>query len=222
MGSGIDLFPREKIEVPKIETKETDEDLDLSIERPDIDFIERNSRGALIEQNKISVSEQNSSVDANNADLANETKQPGLTEEEKTKIKTETGWSDEIIDAIGSMKEYEIYKKAGLQEAEINGKKCLIRSDIDMNQKDKDGISNAERIKRELAPLGNDGKPVNLHHIGQHKDSPLAELTDTEHKNNYSILHSKEGPTEVHDEGNTWNSERNHHWKARFNNIQGG
>lgn len=38
----------------------------------------------------------------------------GLTDEQKQRIKEETGWSDEIIDAIGSWQEYEIYKKAGL------------------------------------------------------------------------------------------------------------
>ena len=34
-----------------------------------------------------------------------------------------------------------------------------------------------------------DGKPVELHHIGQRQDSPLAELTFNEHKSNYSNLH---------------------------------
>ena len=34
----------------------------------------------------------------------------GLTDEEKTKLKEETGWSDEIIDSISSMEEAEIYK----------------------------------------------------------------------------------------------------------------
>ena len=37
-----------------------------------------------------------------------------LTDEEKRKIKKETGWSDEIINRINSMEQYEIYKNAGL------------------------------------------------------------------------------------------------------------
>ena len=41
--------------------------------------------------------------------------------------------------------EGEIYKKAGLQEAEIDGKKCLIKSDIYWNQKDEFGRTNKER-----------------------------------------------------------------------------
>ena len=37
-----------------------------------------------------------------------------LTNEEKQKIKDEIDWSDGIVDYIKSMKEYEIYKNAGL------------------------------------------------------------------------------------------------------------
>ena len=44
--------------------------------------------------------------------------QKGLTQEQKDKIKEETGWSDEIIDAIGSMEEYQIYNKHVLYQKE--------------------------------------------------------------------------------------------------------
>ncbi len=71
-------------------------------------------------------------------------KESSLSDEEKQKIKDETGWSDEIIESIKSMKEYEIYKKAGLQEVELNGRKCLVRSDIDWEQKDSMGRTNKE------------------------------------------------------------------------------
>ena len=46
-----------------------------------------------------------------------EIKSEGLTEEEKTKIKEETGWSDEIIENIKNMDQYEVLKNAGLIEA---------------------------------------------------------------------------------------------------------
>ena len=39
-------------------------------------------------------------VENSNCSEASETKSEGLTEEEKAKIKEETGWSDEIIDNI--------------------------------------------------------------------------------------------------------------------------
>ena len=55
----------------------------------------------------------------------------GLSDEQKELIKKETDWSDEIVDNIDSMEEYKIYKDAGLVEAEVNGKKCLINPNIE-------------------------------------------------------------------------------------------
>lgn len=142
----------------------------------------------------------------------------GLTPEEKDYIKSESGWSDEIVDALGSVEEYEIYKEAGLVETEINGKKCLIRTDIDWEQTDAFGSTNKERVAEGYAPLDKEGKPIQLHHIGQHKDSPLAELTFKEHRTdgNDVILHDKKKETEVHGDGNNWDNERKEYWKSRL------
>lgn len=144
-------------------------------------------------------------------------KQEGLTDEEKAKIKEETGWSDEIIDAIGSMEEYEIYKNAGLVEVEIDGKKCLVRNDIDWDQKDAMGRTNRERTEQGLSPINKDSKVIELHHIGQHADSPLAELTTEEHrgKGNDTILHNKAKESEI--DRQAFAKERNEHWEARAN-----
>lgn len=158
-------------------------------------------------------SETNESSDADEGIKEKE----GLTDEEKAKIKKETGWSDEIIDAIGSMEEYEIYKDAGLQEAEIGDKKCLIRNDIDWNQKDAMGRTNKERAEQGLSPINKDGKVIELHHIGQHADSPLAELTPEEHrgKGNDTILHDKTKESEI--DRQAFAGERSTHWEARVN-----
>lgn len=143
-----------------------------------------------------------------------ETKE-GLTDEEKAKIKEETGWSDEIVDAIGSMEEYEIYKNAGLVEAEIGGKKCLIRNDIDWEQKDAMGRTNKKRAEQGLSPINKDGKVIELHHIGQHSDSTLAELTPEEHrgKGNDTILHDKTKESEI--DRQAFAGERSAHWETR-------
>ncbi len=139
----------------------------------------------------------------------------GLTDEQKERIKKETGWSDEIVDAIGSMEEYKIYKDAGLVEAEINGKKCLINPNIDMEQKDIFGQTNKERMEQGLAPLDKDGNPIELHHIGQHADSPLAELTRDQHRGgeNFSILHDTKKESEI--DRVEFGKERENHWIAR-------
>ena len=154
-----------------------------------------------------------------NSELADsdENASEGLTNEEKAKIQEETGWSDEIIDAISSMEEYEIYKNAGLQEAEIGGKKCLVRNDIDWNQKDAMGRTNRERAEQGLSPINKDGKVIELHHIGQHADSPLAELTPEEHrgKGNDNIIHDKTKESEI--DRQAFAEERSEHWEARAN-----
>lgn len=209
--------------------KDIESDKKKVIELPDISFIERTSRSALIEQCSLKVSET-SGVDETCTSEASETKSEGLTEEEKAKIKEETGWSDEIIDNIQNMKQYGILKNAGLVEVEINGRKCLIKENIDLVYTDEDGISNRDRIARGLAPLDSKtGKPIELHHLGQKADSPLVELTEEEHrtgeyedgKKNQSLWHDNAKETEVHGEGNSWDQERKAHWKARSEESKG-
>ena len=192
-----------------------------TVEKPDITYIEQTTRITLIEQTRIKVSEGGIEGTAEKAE-ATETKAEGLSEEEKAKIKEETGWSDEIIENIKNMKQYEILKNAGLKEVEINGRKCLIKENIDLDYTDEDGISNRERG---LAPLDSKtGKPIELHHLGQKADSPLVELTEEEHrtgeyedgKKNQSLWHDNSIESEVHGEGNSWDQERKAHWKARI------
>lgn len=152
-----------------------------------------------------------------------------LTEEEKVKVKSETGWSDEIIDNIENMRQYEVLKDANLVEVEINGRPCLIKKDINLDYTDADGISNRDRIKRGLAPIDEKtGRPLELHHLGQKADSPLVELSIEEHrtgeyvdgKKNQTLWHDNTKVTEVHGEGNTWDEERKSHWKTRSETIK--
>lgn len=148
-------------------------------------------------------------------DTSDNSEKKGLTDEEKQKIKEETNWSDKIINAIGSMEEYNVYKEAGLQETEIGGMKCLIRSDIDLNQKDDFGQTNRERMADGHPPITKNGETIELHHIGQKTDSPLAELTTQEHrgKGNDTILHDKSKESEI--DRNEFAKERSNHWQSR-------
>ena len=220
--SSIDL------DIPGIEpVPEKSEDTLPNIELPKYPGAQDSTKGELPASNHLTdTKEMESEKRAENTDAtdsgqaskeANETRQEGLTDEEKEKVKKETGWSDEIIDAIRSMDEYEVYKKAGLVEAEINGKKCLIRNDIDWNQKDAMGRTNKERVEQGLVPINKDGNVIELHHIGQHKDSPLAELTVQEHrgKENYNIRH--DGTKESEIDRQAFAKERAEHWESRAN-----
>ena len=73
-------------------------------------------------------------------------------------------------------------------------------------------------IKEGKAPYGPDGKQINLHHIGQKADSPLAELTDTEHKTYDGVLHDKTKDSEI--DRTVFRDERQKYWQARYEEIQ--
>lgn len=150
-----------------------------------------------------------------------ENQKEGLTQQEKEKIKKETGWSDEIINHIENMDQYEIYKNANLHEAEINGKKCLVKN-IDMDYVDpKTGLTNRELMQKGRSPIDSKtGEKIELHHMGQDKDGPFAELCEnSEHGDgNHSILHPKTDGSWRNEDGANANYdkvERPNHWKAR-------
>lgn len=71
-------------------------------------------------------------------------------------------------------------------------------------------------------PLDKDGNPIELHHIGQKSDSPLAELTRDEHrgKGNDSILHDKTQDTEI--DRKEFAKEKAEYWKSRAEEIKKG
>lgn len=155
----------------------------------------------------------------------------GLSDEEKNKIKDEKGWSDEIINSIRNMDEYEkVYKDAGLVEAKINGKTCLVKEDLDLDyiSYDKDGnpVTNRELMKAGKSPIDTKtGEKIELHHMGQDYNSPLVELTEnSEHGGkNHGVLHDNKheswrGDSILNKQYN--NHDRPDHWKAR--NSEGG
>lgn len=155
-----------------------------------------------------------------------------LTNDNRKLLQEETGWSDEIVNAIKTSEEADVYKTAGLKD--VNGN--LERTDIDWGAKiPQDRIdrmrslfgdevadkwsdkTNLDLIKEGKAPYGPDGERVNLHHIGQKPDSPLAELTNTEHKSNDGILHDKTKVSEI--ERPVFRKEREVYWQNRYNEL---
>ena len=119
------------------------------------------------------------------------------------------------------MKQYEIYKKADLYEAEIDGKKCLVKN-IDMDYVDpKTRLTNRELMERGRAPYDSKtGEKIELHHMDQEHDAPLVELCEnSEHGDgNDPILHPKKGEGWRKDselKKNYENKDRPNHWKER-------
>jgi len=144
---------------------------------------------------------------------------PELSDETRERLE-KLGFPKEVLDVIGSEAEARIYEDANLEPAQVNGKDALIRSDIDYDQQDAFGRTNLERMKLGLAPLDAEGRPIELHHIGQKQDSPLAELTRDEHrgKGNDNVLHDKLKESEINRED--FDKERKEYWKARAEQIE--
>lgn len=143
----------------------------------------------------------------------------------RTEINEKSDYSAEVNDRISSVEELEVYQNANLKEETVDGRICLVRDDIDMEYVDpKTGSTNQELMEKGRAPYdAKTGERIELHHIGQESDSPLAELTaDSEHGDYYSALHTKEGESWRNDskKNNHYNNvERPDHWKAR---VKGG
>lgn len=149
-----------------------------------------------------------------------------VDEKIRKEINERSEYSKEVNDHIHSVEELEVYKNAGLKEEIIDGRTCLVRSDVDLEYMG----GNGEKTNRELMKLGRapydakTGETIELHHIGQDYDSPLAEVTEnTEHGNgNHKVLHEK-----THDSWRNDPHKRNHyngtqrpnHWKARVSSM---
>ena len=144
----------------------------------------------------------------------------GLNKKQMDDLKEKTGWPDSILNEIRTEDEAQIYQDANLEVETIEGKDCLIRTDIDYNQ-EIDGQTNLERMKQGKCPYSKDGQKIELHHIGQNPDAPLAELTQTEHRGpkNDMTLHDKTiDETKIDRE--KFREERENHWKARAEQIE--
>lgn len=143
---------------------------------------------------------------------------PPMSAETYKRLEDE-GFSKPILDAIESEAEASIYEDANLEPGKINGKDVLARTDIDYDKQDIFGCTNLERMEQGKAPLDSNGKPIELHHIGQKQDLPLAELTSSEHRGqgNDNILHNKVKESEINRED--FAKERIEHWKARAEQI---
>ena len=156
-----------------------------------------------------------------------ETKKIGTDSERLTaiqylKIRIETGWPPEIINSIENWAQYsEVYKDAGLHAVKIDGRWCLVK-DIDMDYVDpKTGLTNRQLVEKGRAPIdAKTGERIELHHMGQDYDSPLAELCEnSEHGDGKdAILHDKKIESWRQDpEKKIYynNVQRPNHWKAR-------
>ena len=85
--------------------------------------------------------------------------------------------------------QYEGTVKVGGEVRDVS-RRVYQRNDIDFEYVDPDtGISNLNRMRSGNAPIGNDGKPVQLHHVLQKESGPMVEIRETTHEEYNRILH---------------------------------
>jgi len=133
------------------------------------------------------------------------------------------GFFGDLIDSfIGSNEEAVHYKNAGLKTGTTGGRPALHRTDINLNQREPWGEhrTNLERMKLGWAPIDKDNETIELHHIWQKPNSPLAELTYKEHRGAGSsgLLHGNNSKgSEFYGKNNrgVWKKEQKQYWKDR-------
>jgi len=76
------------------------------------------------------------------------------------------------------------------KRVEFEGKRVYQRDDlIDPQRADKAGVTSLERMRNGYAAIGPDGEPIQIHHMVQVDNSPVAEVTETFHDEHYDQIH---------------------------------
>lgn len=70
-------------------------------------------------------------------------------------------------------------------------------------------------MKKGLAPIGPDGKSINLHHVDQTSEGPVQEMTALYHQQNYSSLHFNTGESQSQIDRDVFDVWRRNYWKQR-------
>ena len=92
---------------------------------------------------------------------------------------------------------------------------------IDLNRRGTDGRTNLQRMRDGDAPIGPDGESINLHHMLQTMNSPIAEVTETFHQQYTKIIHinPKTIPSGI-DRG-AFKQWKRQYWKNRAKELGG-
>lgn len=80
--------------------------------------------------------------------------------------------------------------------------------------------TNIERMESGRAPIGYDGKSVNLHHVDQTDTGGLIEISASEHQSRYSELHTNTGQVPSQVNRNKFNSWKKQYWPDRANDFK--
>lgn len=104
-----------------------------------------------------------------------------------------------------------------LKNAKLNNKsgKLVAQRNSTFNPQAKDalGRNNIERMEQGRAPIGKDGKSIELHHLKQQNNGTIVELTSKEHNLNSKVLHRYTKTSEINRQDfDKW---KRQYWKER-------
>lgn len=121
---------------------------------------------------------------------------------------------------LGKAKKPGKVPKGGKKVVDVNGKTVTMDNSIfNPNFVDKQGRTNIQRMEQGLAPIGIDGKSVNIHHIDQTNNGPVMEITATKHQKDYKKLHTNIGQSSSQINRSEFDNWRRGYWKWRSNNL---
>ena len=105
---------------------------------------------------------------------------------------------------------------------EFKGTRVYQRNDlIDPSVADRLGRTNVQRMQQGLAPIGPDGNPLNLHHMIQRPDGPVAELTQSFHQANSRVIHINPNTVPSGIDRSAFGSWRQSYWRSRVCDFGG-
>jgi hypothetical protein len=90
---------------------------------------------------------------------------------------------------------------------------------IDAALVDARGRTNLQRMQGGLAPIGPDGKPINLHHTIQTNNGPVAEMTATFQQQNSSVIHINPNTIPSGIDRKAFDSFRRDYWMNRASDF---
>jgi len=104
----------------------------------------------------------------------------------------------------------------------VNGKQVILNDNLfDPTRIDSRGRTNLQRMEQGLAPIGHDGKSINIHHMDQTDIGPVMEISATEHQLRYSEIHSNTGQMPSQIDRPAFDRWRREYWQwRRENNLE--
>jgi hypothetical protein len=91
---------------------------------------------------------------------------------------------------------------------------------IDPHLVDPSGRTNVQRMQSGRAPVDSDGRPLNLHHMIQAPDGPLAEVTEMFHRRRSKSIHINPNTMRSGISRSHFDTFREDYWKHRARDFQ--